>query len=163
MTDNEKIIPEYSSDAVLDALIRRKNEQELTIAEIAEASGVPESTVKRVFSRTTRDPSFETVSRLARGLGIDLTTLSETSIAPVSAPAAPTAKTAEEKLCEVYERQLHFQRLLIIILLGVIIALLAFLIGVVIYDLTHADRGWYQQAYNAWGELKSAVHTFFTA
>lgn len=148
MTDNVKNIPEYSSDAVLDALIRAKTERELTIAEIAEASGVPESTVKRVFSRTTRDPSFETVSRLARGLGIDLTALSETSIAPV--PVAPAKeKPPHDKLCEVYEKQLHFQRLLIVILLGVIIALLAFMVGIVIYDLTHADRGWYQQAYNA--------------
>lgn len=162
MTDNEKIIPEYSSDAVIDALIRAKDERGLTVSEIAEASGVPESTVKRVFSRTTKDPTFETVSRLARGLGIDLTTLSETSIIPAPAPAAP-AKTAEEKLCEVYEKQMHFQRLLIVILLGVIIALLAFLIWVLIYDLTHSDRGWYQQAYNVWEGMKAAVHTFFTA
>ena len=54
---------------ILDYLNALKNKGNFTIETISNLSGVPESTVKNIFSGKTEDPRFETVSAIVTAMG----------------------------------------------------------------------------------------------
>ncbi len=49
-----------------------KTQVNFTIETISKASGVPEATVKNVFSGKTEDPRFETISAIVKAMGDSL-------------------------------------------------------------------------------------------
>ena len=70
------------SDILLHCLVQQKEALGYTNAIIAEMSGVPESTVTKVLNGANRSPGFETISPIARVLGVLLDELSVKETAP---------------------------------------------------------------------------------
>ena len=72
----------------------------LSKQQIADKSGVPLSTVMRVFSGQTDNPTFHTVHDIVKAMGGSLNELDD-----VQPP--PTPEKVPEKVLEMYETQVH--------------------------------------------------------
>lgn len=125
----------------------------ITVADLAAVSGVSESTITRYFAGKTKDPQFCTLCAIILALGGDINEI----ISADSFDADPTQNQYRE-FVEMYQRDIAAKNESIKIMmrlvsrnhvetlamLGVLLAVLAFVIGVFLYDLAHPDRGWFQ-------------------
>ena len=62
---------------VKDYLATLKNAGDYSWTEISNITGLPESTIRKIFSGETADPRFETVQRLVSAMGGSLDEISE--------------------------------------------------------------------------------------
>lgn len=108
---------------------------------IAEMSGVPESTVTKVLNGANRSPGFETISPIARVLGVSLDELSVKETAP---PDTSTLTVGVSHIISSYERRLREKNRWINILAVAVAALILLLIFFLIYDIMHPSLGWVQ-------------------
>lgn len=117
---------------------------DMTAQQIADKSGVPVATVNRVLQGLTENPGFDTVCKLVKAMGGSLNDLDENG-------------TGEpEGLTQLYERGLEYrerkiedleQKIRKLERTRTIIAVFAFIvmaavIGMLVYDMMHLDRGW---------------------
>lgn len=56
----------------LENLRRMKKDSDMTIEQISQASGVPASTVEKIFSGYTADPKLETIRKIVTSMGYTL-------------------------------------------------------------------------------------------
>lgn len=138
---------DLSSETLVQKLVERKEELGYTNAVIAEISGVPESTVTKVFNGTNRSPTYDTISPISRALGVSLDTITvigETSEKAESAKQAET-KPREDRFvnyvissseARIKNKEKWLNRLSI-----AVAALMALIIIWLIWDCTHLDRG----------------------
>lgn len=99
-----------------------KTKGKFTIEGISKLSGIPEATVKNIFSGKTEDPRFETVSSIVISMGGSLDAIYDiTKSDDVEANAVITIKdTFEQRIADIkehYEHRLaekdkHYERLL---------------------------------------------------
>lgn len=129
------------SDILLHCLVQQKEALGYTNAIIAEMSGVPESTVTKVLNGANRNPGFETISPIARVLGVSLDELSVKETAP---PDTSTLTVGVSHIISSYERRLREKNRWINILAVAVAALILLLIFFLIYDITHPSLGWVQ-------------------
>lgn len=129
------------SDILLHCLVQQKEALGYTNAMIAEISGVPESTVTKVLGGVNRSPGFETISPIARVLGVSLDELSVKETAP---PDTSTLTVGVSHIISSYERRLREKNRWINILAVAVAALILLLIFFLIYDITHPSLGWVQ-------------------
>nr|DAJ14110.1 MAG TPA: Helix-turn-helix XRE-family like protein [Podoviridae sp. ctJ6o53] len=129
------------SDILLHCLVQQKEALGYTNAMIAEMSGVPESTVTKVLNGANRSPGFETISPIARVLGVSLDELSVKETAP---PDTSTLTVGVSHIISIYERRLREKNRWINILAVAVAALILLLIFFLIYDITHSSLGWVQ-------------------
>ncbi len=107
---------------ILNYLNALKNKGNFTFETISNLSGIPESTVKNIFTGKTEDPRFETVSAIVLSMGGSLDAIySAAKKEDVEANAVIAIKEAyEERIAvikEQYEHRLiekdkHYERLL---------------------------------------------------
>ena len=122
---------------ILAKLREIKAEKKLTNQQIADASGVPLSTVIRVFNGQTENPNIETIEDIARGMGFTL-------------EAITGIKQAEEKfssddtLIQVYKEIIRTKDKYIKLLSGALIGILVFLAILLFLDLLVHDIGYIQ-------------------
>ena len=57
---------------VKDYLVNLKNAGNYSWSEISNLSGIPEATIRKIFSGETADPRFETVAKIVLAMGGDL-------------------------------------------------------------------------------------------
>ena len=76
----------------------------MTKHQIAEKSGVPFSTVERVFSGRTDNPTFHPVVDIVRAMGGSLNELDD--VLPPAVEASPSTEKVPEKVLEMYEKQI---------------------------------------------------------
>lgn len=140
---------ETLSEILVQKLIERKEELGYTNAVIAEMTGVPESTVTKVFNGTNRSPTYETISPISRALGVSLDTAA-TSEDPQEAPAEeektePKQKPKDERLVNYViatsEARIRNKDKWIKILYATVLALVVIIIGWLAYDYTHPNIG----------------------
>lgn len=129
------------SDILLHCLVQQKEALGYTNAMIAEMSGVPESTVTKVLGGVNRSPGFETISPIARVLGVSLDELSVKETAP---PDTSALTVGVSHIIGSYERRLREKNRWINILAVAVAALIALLIFFLIYDIMHPSLGWVQ-------------------
>jgi predicted transcriptional regulator len=108
---------------ILNYLNTLKNKGNFTIETIANLSGVPEPTVKNIFSGKTEDPRFETVSAIVVAMGGSLDSIyTAAKKDDVEANAVITIKESyEQRIADIkehYEHRLnekdkHYERLLL--------------------------------------------------
>ena len=80
-----------------------KDEKGLTNAEIATLSNIPLATITRVFNERTLNPTFETIVRIAIGMGIsldELVGLKQPDESPIASPIESTINSYVELLKE---------------------------------------------------------------
>lgn len=100
-----------------------KNKGNFTYETISKLSGIPEATIKNIFSGKTEDPRFETVSAIVNSMGGSLDTIyNTTKKEDIEANAIIVIKeTYENRIAELkehYEHRLtekdkHYERLLL--------------------------------------------------
>lgn len=150
----------YTSEAVLELMRDRKEELHVTNAWIADESGVPESTVTKLFNGTIKSPTLDTVLPVAKVLDVSL-------FDPEALPAPPKSKSVPGDqfltlLIDSYTSQLRSKDRWLLGSLGVNIALVAVLAFLVLWDVTHPDMGWIQYAKShGWMEIGDWLRGFF--
>lgn len=61
-----------ASEIIVEALVKKKEELQMTCAQIAEKSGVAESTVIKVFNRSIKSPSIDTLCPIADAVDLSI-------------------------------------------------------------------------------------------
>ena len=110
---------------------------DMTAQQIADKSGVPVATVNRVLQGLTENPGFDTVYKLVKAMGGSLNDLDEDKVCE------------PESLTQLYERGLEYrerkikklERTIMIIAVFTFIVMAA-VIGMLVYDMMHLDKGW---------------------
>lgn len=59
-------------DAIIDGILERKEQVGMTNQQIADASGVPRTTINRILAKQTQNPSIKTVADIAMAVGYDI-------------------------------------------------------------------------------------------
>ncbi len=116
-----------------DELKKLKEEKGLTAHQIAEQSGVPESTVIRIINGSTPDPSFSAATAMIKALGGSADTIVGI------APNLPSYRDLLIRQCQddiAHERR-QFKRVLIFTC-----AVMAFLLVFVAVDVILPGTGW---------------------
>lgn len=116
-----------------------KDASNMTAQQIADKSGVPVATVNRVLQGLTENPGFDTVCKLVKAMGGNLNDLGE----------IPMSEAAPESLAQLYERGLEYrnkkirrlERTITIIAVFTFLVMVA-VIGMLVYDMMHLDKGW---------------------
>lgn len=114
-----------------------KDASNMTAQQIADKSSVPVATVNRVLQGLTENPGFDTVCKLAKAMGGSLNDLDEDRVCE------------PEGLTQLYERGLEYrerkikklERTIMIIAVFTFIVMAA-VIGMLVYDMMHLDKGW---------------------
>ena len=109
----------------------------MTAQQIADKSGVPVATVNRVLQGLTENPGFDTVYKIVKAMGGSLNDLDEDKVGET------------EGLTQLYERGLEYrerkikklERTIMIIAVFTFIVMAA-VIGMLVYDMMHLDKGW---------------------
>lgn len=110
---------------------------DMTAQQIADKSSVPVATVNRVLQGLTENPGFDTVYKLVKAMGGSLNDLDEDRVCE------------PESLTQLYERGLEYrerkikklERTIMIIAVFTFIVMAA-VIGMLVYDMMHLDKGW---------------------
>lgn len=107
------------SESLIELCKRQKEELGITNALIAEKTGVPESTVTKLFNGTIKAPSIETILPIANLLHISIDSLSviDDSV-PEKAPpvvqsmnaVSPIIDQLSKQLTDAYDKQLKLKR-----------------------------------------------------
>lgn len=107
------------SESLIELCKRQKEELGITNALIAEKTGVPESTVTKLFNGTIKAPSIETILPVANLLHISIDSLSVIDdSAPENAPpvvqsvsaVSPLIDQFTKQLTEAYDKQIKIKR-----------------------------------------------------
>ena len=126
--------------------------------DISRTSGLPEATIRKIFSGETPDPRFETVARLVRAMGGSLNQLNDIENAEQSIKSEKTedaqikSLTAvkelyEERIKEIKEssaEQVHSLKRDKKILAVTVGILASVLLGILLLDLCVGSAGWIQ-------------------
>ena len=156
MPDELKTVTNYDTEALLEALRKAKDASDLTNADIAAESGIPESTIAKLFSGRTPNPTFETVACTAYALGVSLDSMALKAITPeilpeISTPDNPLTVTLSRQLVRSYEREIYrgqerekkLERRAVIKDVILVLAL-AGLLFYLLWDVTHPTQGMIQ-------------------
>lgn len=114
-----------------------KDASNMTAQQIADKSSVPVATVNRVLQGLTENPGFDTVCKLVKAMGGSLNDMDEDKVCE------------PESLTQLYERGLEYrerkikklERTIMIIAVFTFIVMAA-VIGMLVYDMMHLDKGW---------------------
>lgn len=127
---------------VKNEIIRKASEQGWTNQQLADASGVPVSTVAAIRSKTnTRLPSYDTALKLLEALEQD----DQQQCREESGMQTSDEKTRNELrgiIIDVYDRVIRDKNRLIATLLAIIVFLMSAIIIFTAYDVMHAGIGW---------------------
>ncbi|MGN1080795.1 MAG: helix-turn-helix domain-containing protein [Acutalibacteraceae bacterium] len=114
-------------------LKKLKEECNLTTKQISDLSGIPESTISRILSGQTDNPTFDNVSAIVKAMGGSLDSIAE---------VRKDSDTEKEKsACEIYERIIKEKNWYIKILITICCTLVAVLIFLIIYDAASSAIG----------------------
>lgn len=128
---------------VIEKLKTLKEQSKITIAELSKLSGIPEATIRRIFSGDTPDPRFDTVAKLVMAMGGSLDDfIGGSKKTEIEGNAVVTLKeTYETRIADIKEHLKSLQKYnhtLIVIT----ITLMLFVIGLLVLELTVRDSGW---------------------
>lgn len=124
---------------ILTKMQALKDETKMTYQDIADKSGVPLSTVKRIFSGRTPDPGVTTVIAIVEAMGGSANDIQSTPLN--SDDGEHISPKSIEQLCAVYERSLRDKNRLIKAQFITIVAMIAVLLFFLIWDLYNPNIG----------------------
>lgn len=117
-----------------------KDQRKLTNQQLSDLSGVPVGTINRIMAGQTDNPSFQTVCDMVMAMGGSLDEL-----AGIQTPGGGEPSPPGEDLIRLYERTIEGKEKWLYRLFFFCCALIAFLMGVLIYDLAHPMVGFFRQ------------------
>jgi len=120
-----------------------KDESQMSYQDIADKSGVPVSTVRRIFSGQTPDPGYTTVLSIIEAMGGSDEDVKDDT--PDKPKIETVSRQSVERLCSVYEHSLSDKNKLIKALLIIILSMMAIFIFLLIWDLCNPNVGFFRQ------------------
>lgn len=117
-----------------------KDQRKLTNQQLSDLSGVPVGTINRIMAGQTDNPSFQTVCDMVMAMGGSLDEL-----AGIQTPGGGEPSPPGEDLSRLYERTIEGKEKWLYRLFFLCCVLVAVLLGVLIYDLTHPMVGFFRQ------------------
>lgn len=127
----------------IDYLRKLKAESNLTNEHLAQLSGIPESTLARIFNGRTDNPYFYTIVDLVRAMKGSVDEMEGLRSLQKDANTAENA-AVDNKLITLYREILNNKERLIRLLAGVLLAVMIFILIMVTYDILHPMKGWIQ-------------------
>lgn len=127
----------------IDYLRKLKAESNLTNEHLAQLSGIPESTLARIFNGRTDNPYFHTIVDLVRAMKGSVDEMESLRSLQKDANTAENA-AVDNKLITLYREILNNKERLIRLLAGVLLAVMIFILIMVTYDILHPMKGWIQ-------------------
>lgn len=131
-------------------LNRLKDERNLTLAQIADISGVPAGTVQRIMSGSTENPAFQAVVEVIKALGGSVDEYAGISKAQ---PSGKRDTEFEDKIIGIYTKVIKDKNRKIAVLFGV---LTLFVVGaaiLVIYDSHNGSMGYIRYVLSAYQRI----------
>ncbi len=125
---------------LLTRLKELKDQRKLTNQQLSDLSGVPVGTINRIMAGQTDNPSFQTVCDMVMAMGGSLDEL-----AGIQTPGGGEPSPPGEDLIRLYERTIEGKEKWLYRLFFLCCVLVAVLLGVLIYDLTHPMVGFFRQ------------------
>jgi transcriptional regulator with XRE-family HTH domain len=98
---SNNFIPERTKDMWLDNLKELKKAKGMTTKQIADATKIPEGTIKRIFAGDTIDPYVSTIHRIVIALGGSL----DHVLADTNAVLAPESVAEAKEIADVAEAE----------------------------------------------------------
>ena len=145
---------------IIDSIVDRKAKLSITNQQLADASGVPKTTIDRILRKDTANPSMQTVLDMAQVVGLRLTDDNETRLSDQLSSQQVVSlleresrlKTVQanlviaEKNRSISDRDRWIKSLVIGLIIAVSLLVLTWVCIALIwhYDFTHTDRGWIQ-------------------
>ena len=117
-----------------------KDQRKLTNQQLSDLSGVPVGTINHIMAGQTDNPSFQTVCDMVMAMGGSLDEL-----AGIQTPGGGEPSPPGEDLIRLYERTIEGKEKWLYRLFFLCCVLVAVLLGVLIYDLTHPMVGFFRQ------------------
>lgn len=127
----------------IDYLRKLKAESRLTNEQLAQISGIPGSTLARIFNGRTDNPYFHTIVDLVRAMKGSVDEMEGLQPLPKDTNAAENA-AVDKKLITLYREIINNKERLIRLLAGVLLAVMIFILFMVTYDILHPMKGWIQ-------------------
>lgn len=130
---------------VKDYLNALKTKGNFTYSDISNLSGIPEATIRKIFSGETADPRFDTIVRLVTAMGGSLDDITDNKKEEeIEMNVIMALKEAyESRIADIKEHihSLKRDKKFLAITAGV---LMAFVIFLLVLDLSIGTRGWIQ-------------------
>lgn len=127
----------------IDYLRKLKAKSKLTNEQLAQISGIPGSTLARIFNGRTDNPYFHTIVDLVRAMKGSVDEMEGLQPLPKDTNAAENA-AVDKKLITLYREIINNKERLIRFLAGVLLAVMIFILIMVTYDILHPMKGWIQ-------------------
>lgn len=128
---------------VSNELTQLKKLRQMTAQEIADKSGVPLSTVSRVLSGTTDNPSFVTIRDIVKAMGGSLDAIAGIVVEPEKPAPAEDHSESKELLRKSIEEKSKWLTRVAIYACVVTFALVALLVLILIADHSDPTRGFF--------------------
>lgn len=122
-----------------------------TYTEISNLSGIPEATIRKIFSGETADPRFDTIAKLVTAMGGSMDKILVDDDKPDIEQIGKLETDVIEAVKDIYESRIsdvkeYLQSLkrdkrILAITTG---ALMAFVVFLLIFDLSFGSHGWIQ-------------------
>lgn len=128
-----------------EKLVEMKKKSGLSTQQTADLSGVPASTITRMLSGQTEEPTFSNIAKVVKTWGGSLDELVGIEPKTITVTKTETAPS-DERLINLYERAIASKNRWIRWLFVLTLVLVFFFIGVLIFDVITPDTGWYQKA-----------------
>lgn len=123
-----------------DYLLTLKEKCGLTNEQIANASGVPESTVARIFNGKTDNPYFQTIVDIVKAMGGSIDLME----GMVTEGEVKVSTESESKLIQLYREIIQNKDKWIKFLVALLVIIVFIFILLFTYDITHPTVGWFQ-------------------
>lgn len=128
---------------VIDYLNILKNKGNFKFSELSNLSGIPETTIRKIFTGETPDPRFETVAKLVAAMGGSLDDAFSTKKEKnIEANVVTELKAAYDLRIENLREQLEFikrDRKILGIIAGILVAVI---IALFAFDIALGTHGW---------------------
>lgn len=137
--------------AIIDGINAKKTAMNMTNQQIADASGVPKSTVDRVLRKDTENPTMKVILEIASAVGYDFNTRSipESADGSLDGPYIRHIISMYETRIAAQERQYNLttaeKNRWIKMLASIVGILVAGILFILIFDITHPEVGWFQR------------------
>lgn len=139
-----------------EKLVEMKKKSGLSTQQTADQSGVPLSTITRMLSGQTEEPTFSNIAKVVKTWGGSLDEL--VGIEPKTITVTKTETLpSDERLIHLYERAIASKNRWIRWLFTLTLVLVFFFIGVLIFDVITPDTGWYQQTAMAMSDASEQI------
>lgn len=120
-----------------------KSQRQMSIQAIADKSGIPIGTVKRIFSGKTTDPGYATVCCILAAMDTPSETAAEL-YKDVATEAAGSPPATDSRLIDLYERTIETKDKWIRLLLILCLALISIFIFILIWDICNPHIGFFR-------------------